>query len=365
MPDVAFQNILAVRLDNVGDVVMLTPALRALRHAAPEARITLLASPAGACVAPLLGEIDDVIERRVPWQDVSGSLPFDPAGELAFIEALRARSFDAAFIFTSFSQSPHAAAYACYLAGIRARFGESKEFGGAVLTVAAPPLPDGAHQVDRNLRLVEAAGVPPAGTALHLRVPPAAAARVAALLARHGLADRGFVVVAPGASCNARRWPAERYAGAAAALARALGLPIVAVGTPAEAAICAVVAAACPHEMGISLAGETCVAEFAAVIESSALVVANNSAAMHIADAFRRPVVALYAGTDAEGQWRPRNSPAVVLRRQTVCTPCYRFDCPYAQECLDIHPQEVVAAAGRLLAAHRPTVHHPQEFASP
>ena len=72
------RRILVVRLDNIGDMVMLGPALRALRSAAPAATVTLLASPAGRQAAALLPWLDETIELRALWQDASGRLPFDP-----------------------------------------------------------------------------------------------------------------------------------------------------------------------------------------------------------------------------------------------------------------------------------------------
>jgi ADP-heptose:LPS heptosyltransferase len=61
-------------------------------------------------------------------------------------------------------------------------------------------------------------------------------------------------------------------------------------------------------------------------------------------------MVILYSGTELESQWEPRSAPAVLLRRDTSCSPCYGFTCPYEMECLDIPPAEVADAALRLLA---------------
>ena len=70
---------------------------------------------------------------------------------------------------------------------------------------------------------------------------------------------------------------------------------------------------------------------------------------MHLADAVRTPEVVLFSGTDYEEQWRPRSTAARLLRRPTPCHPCYLFECPIGLPCLDIAPEEVVAAAEALL----------------
>src|SRR5713226_3215895 len=94
----AAKNILAVRLDNIGDVIMLGPALRAVKETSQQAHLTLLASPGGATAGPLLPWIDDVIVWRPIWQDVGGRMPFDPARERELIDLLAGQEFDAALI---------------------------------------------------------------------------------------------------------------------------------------------------------------------------------------------------------------------------------------------------------------------------
>jgi ADP-heptose:LPS heptosyltransferase len=103
------------------------------------------------------------------------------------------------------------------------------------------------------------------------------------------------------------------------------------------------------HQAIRSLVGRTSVPVLAAVIRRARLVIANDSGPMHIADAFRRPMVVLYSGTEYESQWRPRSAPTTLLRRPTDCSPCYNFRCPYNMECLDIPPEEVVAQALHML----------------
>lgn len=349
-----FARILVVRLDNIGDLVMLGPALRALRAAYPQSEITLMASPAGSQVAPLLPWIDDVIVWRALWQDVSGDLTMDPAREISLAMQLRQRQFEAAFIFTSFTQSPYPPAYTCYLAGIPIRVGHSKEFGGGVLSHCAEPPLDSGHQVDRNLSLLKAVGIPVSGSQLELSLPEHVQGNANRILASIGIdLETPFILLAPGASCAARRYDLDRYASVAQMLVSTTGLPLLVVGSPREAGIVEPVAAAARqpgNDRVRSLVGMTSVPDLAAIIRRSSLVITNNSASLHFADAFLRPMVILYSGTEYESQWKPRRSPASLLRRPTYCSPCYNFNCPYAMECLDIPPEEVVAAALEMLA---------------
>jgi lipopolysaccharide heptosyltransferase II len=343
------RRVLAVRLDNIGDIVMLGPALRALRRRLPAASITLMASPGGSQVVPLLPWVDDVMVERVVWQDAGGRFALDPGRELALVERIVARHFDLALIFTSFSQSPWPPAYACYLAGIPVRAAQAGDFGGSLLTHVVPALERDAHQVDRNLHLLEELGV--AVDERHLEVAVADAADLAAARLLEGVgvpSGERFVALAPGASCAARRYPADRFAEVASLVASA-GLPVVLLGSAKEEGLAQAILAATAGRPVVSLVGRTTIAELAAVTARATLVVTNDSGPMHLADAVGRPVVVLFSGTDLESQWRPRDVPARVLRRPTPCSPCYRFDCPYELECLDIPPSEVAGHIRSLL----------------
>jgi len=344
----AARNILAVRLDNIGDVIMLGPALRAVKETSQQAHLTLLASPGGATAGPLLPWIDDVIVWRASWQDVSGHFPFDPAYEMKLLNLLSERDFDAALIFTSFSQTPHVPGYVCYLAGIPLRAGESKEFGGSILTTELRGAPDELHQVERNLRLVESLGFVARDRQLMVAIPDEARTTVPALLARAGLnSDTPFILLHPGASAQARRYPVERFGGLSRLLTRR-GWPLLVIGVEREAPLIQELLQHVPQAHG--LVGETTLAEYAALIEQAALVICNDSLPMHLADAVRTPEVVLFSGTDYEEQWRPRATHSRLLSRPTLCHPCYLLECSIGLPCLDISPEEVVEEVEALLA---------------
>ena len=344
------RRVLVARLDNIGDVLMAQPALRALRAALPRARLTLLASPAGAQAAPLLSDLDDVIAARTLWQELGdpAAAGLDAAHEGRLIARIAAGRFDAAIVLTSFSQSPHPAAMACRLAGIPVVAGAS-DLRGAALTHRIPKGPADLHQVDRNLALLAALDIPSKDRAPSLLVSADAGAEAAALLARHGLGPRPrFALAAPWASAAARVYDPSRMARALRFVTRRTGLRVVVAGAPGDAARTAALARAAGPRC-VSVAGATDVPMLAALVERAALVVTVNTSVMHMAEALRRPVVVLFAGTELERQWAPRHAPRRVLRRPTACAPCHAFDCPLDHACLDIRPADVAAAAQSLL----------------
>ncbi len=342
------QRLLVARLDNAGDVLLIGPALRAIRRELPDCHLTLWASPGGAAVAELLPEIDDTLVTQALWQQLKEP-PFDPARELQLIESLRLGRYDGAIIFTSFAQSPHPPAYACYLAGIPLRAGQSKEFAGKVLTDAITPLSDDVHQVDRNLHLVQSLGWNTVTRRLAISIADHARDNLGSLLRIKGIGlGRPFVLIHPGASCPSRRYPLERFAEVGRSLHLGLGWAIVISGGAHEADQARRLAAAIGPG-AISLAGETRVGEFAALVERATVVITNNTLTMHVADAVRTPEVVLFAGTEHESQWQPRTARARILRRPTHCQPCYRLECPFGLPCLDIPPSEVAAAALELV----------------
>ncbi len=342
------QNLLVMRLDNMGDVIMTGPALRAIKENLPGVHLTFMASRAGAEVTPLLPWIDDVFVRRVLWQEL-GFLPFEPSREWALITELGQRQFDAAVIFTSFSQTPYAPALACLLAGIPLRLGESKERSEGLLTHTTELLPEDMHQAERNLRLIESIGFTVRDRHLRVRTDEYSRYVVEKLLAERGL-KKGppYILLNPWASAQARTFSSERFADAALELARTTGKRVIVTGTAQHAAS--------PNGLkgtlgpwGIDLMGATTARELAVLVKHAALVLTNNTLTLHFADAFRTPAVVLYSGTDLESQWRPRITPHKLLRRPTACTPCYGFVCPTSHECLDIPPHEIVQAGRELL----------------
>lgn len=348
---------LVVRLDNVGDVVMLTPSLRALRGRLPSSHISLLTSPAGGLVADMIPWIDGLVVHSPLWQQISPRPGVGVVEDLDLVDTLAHQGFDAAFIFTSFRQSPHPPAFACLLAGIDIRAGQSKEFGGLVLTHAVDPLDDAVHQVDRNLHLLESLGIAAPDRVTEVRPPLSARDQADGLLASAGLPPgEPYLVLAPTASCPARSCSPQQALALTDRITRRLDCPVVVVGgdRPRDLEAARFITGGVQTGSVVSLAGMTSIPVLASIVAGAAVAVTTNSGALHLADATATPQVVLYSGTDLIDQWRPRQSEHVIVTQATTCSPCYRLTCPFDMECLDLDLDEVVAAVGRLLGTGRP-----------
>lgn len=349
----AARDVLCVRLDAMGDVLMTTPALRALRDAAEGRRITLLTSPSGAAIACMVPEVDDVIVYDAPWLKATAPR-IDSAPDHAMLRQIRDRRFDAAVIFTVFSQNPLPAALFCYLADIPLRAAHCRENPYQLLTTwlrETEPEEGIAHEVERQCRLVAALGARAEPSPLSLTVSAQARERTDAALACAGIDPDGtWFVVHPGATAPSRRYPPERFTKAVARVQRETGATVVLTGDAGERALAEEIREALPRP-AISLAGALSLDELVALIAAAPLLLTNNTGPAHIAAAVGTPVVVLYALTNP--QHTPWRVVSRVLSHDVPCRNCFRSVCPHGHNaCLTgIPPDDVSAAVLELLAA--------------
>ena len=308
-------HVLAVRLDNEGDVLLAGPAIRALAHGAD--RVTLLCGPRGRSAAELLPGVDELLVWRAPWIDPEPD-PVDRAEIDVLVDRIAALRLDAAVIFGSFHQSPLPTALVLRMAGVPFLAATSVDYPGALLDVRHR-IDDDVHEVERALDLAAAAGyVLPAGDDAALRVrrdgaaPPVPAG--------------DFVVVHPGASVPARAWGPDRNAELVDALVAA-GRRVVVTGAPAEAELTAMVAGP-PRTEVTDLGGRTTLAELADVLAAARCVVVGNTGPAHLAAAVGTPVVSLFAPTVPAVRWRPWRVPYELHHDDVPCAGCRARVCP-------------------------------------
>lgn len=296
-----YQNILCIRLDNMGDVLMTVPAIRALKQSVPGRNITLLTSKAGSLVAPMIPEVDSVITFDVPWVKTTSQASTEQIVELSDI--VRRGNFDAAIIHTVYSQNPMPTAMLCYLAGIPQVLAYCRENPYGLIPDWIPdpePLDVIRHEVERQLELVGTIGAQTDDTKLSLHIPDTATAAARQLLARHGVDKAGcWLVLHPGVSEDKRRYPAEAFIAACRRLIEEDGCQIVITGSADEHEYASDIQRALGPK-AYNLAGACSVAELAALIAEAPLLVSNNTGPVHISAAVRTPVVVLYAMTNPQ-----------------------------------------------------------------
>jgi ADP-heptose:LPS heptosyltransferase len=342
------RRILAVRLDNDGDVLLTGPAIRAL-----EVRggiVDLLVAPSGLSAARLLPGVGDVMVFDPPWSGFE-SPSTDAELVLDLVEQIRQRSYAEAVIFTSFHQSPLPMALLCRLAGVANIVASSEDYAGSLLDVRGRRMadgsaddggPEGGHEVEAALALVAAAGYrlrPDDDGRLRVRepLPPPP----------QSLPTKPFVVVHPAASVQARSLdPAHARAIVTALVAD--GWPVVVTGGPADLELTA--CAAAPG--AIDLGGRTDLAGLAAVLRAAETVVVGNTGPAHLAAAVGTPVVSLFAPVVPAARWRPWGVPYVLLGDQdAACRFTRSRVCPTpGHPCLSTVSPRQVASAVRDLA---------------
>lgn len=347
------QRILVVRLDNLGDVLLMTPAIHAIRESLPWAHIELLASPSGAQVAELDPDINGTIVYDAPWMDVLGTQPHDVLAETRMVATVADRKFDGAIIFTSYHQSPLPAAYLSYLAGIPLRHAASIDFPGSLLTTRHKHPEQLIHEVRRALNLVAAIGFSSKKEDLVLELDPDDRAEAASALVGSGVKPgHPVIVMHPGCSCQARTYPWRSYVKVADMLAERLSCSIVLTGSPEEIPLTERIAREMRHS-AVSLAGVTNFRELAAIISLADVVITGNTGPMHVAAAVHTPVVALFALTNPPQQWGPWHVRHRLLYHVVPCAICYNLTCPVGHECLaSVPPEQVFNAVRELVPGH-------------
>jgi len=328
--------VLAIQLRHLGDVLLCTPALRALRRAWPTARVEVLTGEAGA--AALAGNPD--VDAVVPWS------PERNVAAQAW--ALRRRGYDVVLDFHSHPRSVLLA----WASGAPVRVGFRKRGPRHWLYTHRVPWDGAAHQARQKLALVAALGLPVDPVRADIRpivaVGPEDRAWAAAELERLGhRGDRPLVAVSAVAARPFKQWGVERWAEVVRRL-RALGCDVLLTHGPGEEGQAAAVAARVPRVLWGH--GGPTVPRLAALYERCAVWIGNDGGPLHIAVAAGCPAVAVFRWTASRG-WTDPTLPVLAFDRpppQGCDLHCSR--CPHRGCLAVVAPAEVVAAAEATLA---------------
>lgn len=323
-PSPEIYSLLLIRPGGIGDAVLLVPMINYLKINYHDCQITILAEQRNASAFSLVSNINEV-------------LCYDRPREL--FRVMR-KQYD---VVIDTEQWHRLSAVVARLVRAPIKIGFDTNERRRMFTNRIQ-YDQNAYETDNFLALLGPLGINGKGNIGNscLSIPPQAVFKAYQLL--QPLCSDAYVVIFPGGSIEEKRWGAERFSIVSKRLA-GIGYRIVVVGGQEDRDTGDMIAGA----GGMNLAGMTTLAETAAVISRSCLVISGDSGVLHLAVGLDIPTVSLFGPGNA-AKWAPKGEKHIVLNHKLSCSPCTMFGttppCPYGVLCMtEITPDEVLAAS--------------------
>ncbi|MDE2816844.1 MAG: glycosyltransferase family 9 protein [Chloroflexota bacterium] len=358
-PATHLNRILVIRPDHIGDVLLVTPALRLLRQAFPDSEITALVGPWSEAVLANNPHVDRVLTCRFPGFDRSQPQPGMRAYRQLRQDAQRLRSEDYQLALNLREDFWWGAALAAF-AGIPYVWGFDVPECAPFLT-HAQPLQDDEHQAASDLRMARAVAalgveVENVDTQLQFDFTPDDEQRAEMLLRNAAIPDAAtLIAIHPGSGAPVKNWAAAGWHAVGSVLAQDPDVHFLVTAGPTEHALAEEVAAGLPRDR-VLLVEQVSLGELAALYARCALVLGPDSGPLHLAVAVKTPSVTLYGASDPVrfGPWGPAERHRTVVS-SIPCRHCGYLSLPTAalpqHPCMQyIEPAAVTAAAQALLA---------------
>ena len=295
-------NILLIQLKRIGDLILTTPAIAALREKFPEAKITLVISNQCKALAPAIADVNKLLV-----------MPRSFAG-FGTIAAITGGKFDYCVDFTRNDRS----ALLVLVSRARKRIVSFRikvrsKFRTRFYNEFVPHRMRDMHTIDYHLALLAPFSITSASPALRLELPTSARERANELLNAHNIRRR-FIIFHPGSARPEKFWNAQRWAEVINHAGERHDVDLVLTGgtSSLEQTHIAEIVSKVRYRIA-DLSGKTDLLMLAALIARARLLTTVDSAPMHLASATRTPQVILFGPTNPF-HWRPRESPALILQ---------------------------------------------------
>jgi ADP-heptose:LPS heptosyltransferase len=339
--------ILIIQLQQVGDTVIFTPTLRALRKRFADCRIDVVANPASAQLYRASPNVDHLMVVE-GWNAPNLWRRF--RAMLSIVTTLRREHYDCAV--TDVTEQSFAYALLAYLSGSPVRVGFDIGDRGFLHTVRIPfdaRLP----YVLCNLAIARALGADDSDPREEIGLSAGDRAEAARKLLAAGVAEHvPFAVIHPGSNWQSKTWYSDRWARLADVLAERYGYQVVFVGTASEMLLVEAARREMRNRSATLVAGTT-LAELAAVISKAAIFVGTDSGPRNIAGALGVPNVTVMSAQEDTDRWRGVRAGETVIRSNPRCTGCYLAYCAH-RLCMDvIDVQQLTAAVAAAIRGGR------------
>jgi heptosyltransferase-2 len=331
--------ILIVRFSSLGDLILMTPLIKALNEGLPESEIHV------ACKAKYV----DIFTENKHINRVYMLYEDGLSGLFRLLRKLRSERYDVVVDAHNVPRSR----FICHLlrAGTKVRIDKQHTKKLMLIRGKVNLFERIDTQIGRYLQLARRLGIDAPDLATELSVPASADERIEDILVREGMVVKPVIAVAPGARWETKRWPVEHFIGFIGAMVKR-GVGIILIGGKDETALNAEISAQCPGTL--DLTGSLSILETGAALRRCDCLVTNDSAPLHIAEAVGTPVIAIFGPTVREFGYYPHLPRSVALEVDLTCRPCSRNGsrpCPLGtKECLVvIQPERIIAAAENLV----------------
>ena len=336
--------ILLTRTDRLGDVVLSTPAIKAVRTHYPNAQIAFMVRPYTRDIVEGNPNIDEIII----YDKYGKHKSFLSTVKFAF--NLRKKKFDIAIML----HPTNRVHLISFLAGIPRRIGYDRKMS-FFLTEKIPHLKQEGkkHELEYNLDLLKVLGIEAKDNSLFVPVREKDKQVLDIVLDENHVGNGvPLVVISPGASSLSKVWPAKNFAKVADDLANRLKARIFLVSDKKNANFAEKVSDFMKYEP-VNLAGKIAVGELVALISRCKIFISNDSGPVHIACAVGTPVISIF-GRKSPGlspkRWGPTGKNSVFLHKDVGCQECLAESCQKHFKCLSaITPEEVLVEAEKLI----------------
>jgi heptosyltransferase-2 len=338
---------MVIRTPNwVGDAVMTTPFLRAVRKNFSHAHITLLVKP---WVAPVYANNPNI--DRILIYDIAGRHR-GLAGIFRLAKDLRKHDFDLALLL----QNAFEAAFLAWMAGIPIRMGYDTDVRKILLThpVHRYPSLKRLHQIDYYLEILKGVNLIANPAEMEIFITDAEKRQALQRIVTSGGSGESCVIgINPGAAFGtAKRWFADRFAELCNRLKSIPDACFLVFGSPGEEELGEHIAESV-GDACINLCGKTTLREAISLIGQCHMFITNDSGLMHVAAALHIPQIAIFGSTD-HTTTSPRSHHSRIIRMPVACSPCMKPDCPTDHRCMDaVSVDHVLSPAMELLSDRR------------
>lgn len=312
------KRILVITLSNVGDIILTTPVIRALKKEFPDARLDVMVGPRGKEIF----EKDPAVFKLIIYDK---HLPISEKRRLQL--KLKKLKYDLVVDIrnTVFG----------LLIGPKYRTATIQKFPSSMV-----------HRKKRHLHRLKSLGLENLDEESYIHIPKEDEEYIAKLLKEEGIGEP-LVVISPGSKSHLKRWTVEGFAEISDRLIRECGAHVVLVGAPEDREIADKIIKKMknkPHD----LVGRTNIRQLAALLKRSGILITNDSAPLHLGCAVGTKVLAVFGPTDPK-KYGPTGEFDVVIRKKLSCSPCEAAECSRNYECMKLISSDEIFDAARVM----------------